>query len=201
MAEVELDAKELERKVHDLAQSMDKVKRNQAERDDVVVEMKHAKLARLELLVEDLRSVIEEVPENHDQFEFALASGETPRFWIDMTSHVRVGADRQVYEFVKDTHRGRVILARETDRELVRNRIVDYIAERILERERMIEGDRISVRGSGMNGIADMEGAPRRSGWPLFWTFAAGLVTGMVALMVLAWTGGLRSALDWLIGG
>ena len=57
MSDIELDAKKIEEKVSDLAQAMDRVRNDQAERDDVVVDMKQASHARLELLAQDLQPV------------------------------------------------------------------------------------------------------------------------------------------------
>lgn len=145
MAEQDFDAKEIERKVHDLNETMNRIRTAQANREDVVVDMKHAKLSRLELLAEDLSSVFEDIPSDNEQFEFAISQGETPRLWIDMTSFLRMGADGREYEFVKDTRLGRTILARSNNREQMGHRVTDYVAERILERERMIEGDWISA--------------------------------------------------------
>jgi hypothetical protein len=141
MAEKDLDAKDIERKVLNLADSMRKVKTAQADRDDVVVDMKHAKVSRLELLAEDLQPVFDDIPKDNDQFEFALVQGENPRLWIDMTSFVRMGKDGRHYELVKDTRLGRTILGNSEDREKIGERITDYIAERLLVRDRMIEGE------------------------------------------------------------
>ncbi len=146
MAEKDLEASDIERKVHDLAEAMNRVRDAQADRDDVVVEMKHAKLSRLELLAEDLAPVFDDVPEENETFEFAITNGQVPRLWIDMTSFIRMAADGREYEFVKDTRMGRVILGRSANREVVGQRVTDYIAERVLERERMIEGDWMSAK-------------------------------------------------------
>ncbi|MGI9351814.1 MAG: hypothetical protein ACR2O3_09645 [Rhizobiaceae bacterium] len=146
MVEKDLEASDIERKVHDLAEAMSRLRNAQADRDDVVVDMKHAKFSRLQLLAEDISQVFEDIPEDNEQFEFALTNGETPRLWIDMTSFVRMGADGREYEFVKDTRLGRTILGRSTRRGIIGKAITDYVAERILERERMIEGDWISAR-------------------------------------------------------
>lgn len=148
MSETELEAEDIERKVHDLASAMKKVKTAQADRDDVVVEMKHAKVSRLELLAEELEPVFAALPDNSEMFEFALAKGETPRLWIDMTSFVRMGKDGRVFEFVKDTRMGRTILGSTKNREKIGTHITDYVAERLLERERMIEGEWVSARST-----------------------------------------------------
>ncbi len=155
MAEKDLEAEDIERKVHDLASAMRKVKTAQADRDDVVVEMKHAKVSRLELLAEDLAPVFQALPEEIDMFDFALTQGEVPRLWIDMTSFVRMGKDGRVYEFVKDTRMGRTILGSSKNREKIGARITDYVAERVLERERMLEGDWQSLKNA--RAVADGE--------------------------------------------
>lgn len=179
-----------EGKVHDLFAAIERVRNAQAERDDVVVEMKQVARARLELLAQDLRPVFDEVPAGHDQFEFALAGGETPRLWIDMTSFVRVGRDRRSYEFVKDTRNGRVVLAESDNREAIARSVTDYVAERILERERAMEGDWVAMRATrrGARRAEDRSDAARAGGrlpgWTIAAAFLAGLAAGAVGLAV-----------------
>lgn len=159
MAEKDLEAEDIERKVHDLAKAMRDIKTAQADRDDVVVEMRHAKFSRLELLAEDLTPVFSEVPLEAEMFDFALTTGEVPRLWVDMTSFVRLGKDGRTYEFVKDTRLGRTIIGSSENREKIGKRITDYVAERLLERERMIEGEWIAHGAKLDVSSASTEGA------------------------------------------
>ncbi|MEM9276989.1 MAG: hypothetical protein AAGA76_00285 [Pseudomonadota bacterium] len=146
MAEKDLEAVDIERKIHDLADAMMRVRSAQADRDDVIVEMKDAKFNRLKILLEEIEPFFDQIPDDNEQFEFAVTNGETPRLWVDMTSFVRMAADGREYEFVKDTRLGRLILGRSSNREMIGERITEYVAERLLERERMIEGDWISAK-------------------------------------------------------
>ena len=189
MSEQELDAQAIETKVHNLSQAMDKAREAQASRDDVVIDMKQAARARLELLAQDLQPVIDDLPANADQFEFALTSGETPRLWIDMTAFVRMGRDRRMYEFVKDTRLGRTLLAETDDRERMGRAVTDYVAERLLERERAIEGDWISQRTAPADNQPAQARAP--SGWRTVFIFLLGLILGAAGLVVWAWFGTL----------
>ncbi len=125
----------------DLAAAMRRVREMQADRGDVVVDMAHAARARLELLAHDLEPLIRDLPVDSDLFDFGLSSGETPRLWLDAVAHVRMGRDRRVYEFVKDTRNGRIVLAMGEDRREIGRRVADYVAERLLERQRIVEGD------------------------------------------------------------
>jgi len=123
-----------------LAEAVRSVKNAEADRDDVVIEMRDAERMRLEILANELSSVIQEVPSDLDMFDFALSSGLKPRFWIDGVSHVSMGRDKRTYRFLKDTRNGRVVLAESTDAKPVADQVTRYIAERMVERERMLEG-------------------------------------------------------------
>jgi len=145
MINEDMEPGDIERRVHDLAKAMNEIRASQADHDDVVVELKHAKLSRLELLVDDLKPVIDDIPKDNEQFEFAVTRGNSPRVWVDMTSFVRLAGEGREYEFVKDTRMGRVVLLRDASRTRIGEFITKYIAERLLERERMIEGDWVSM--------------------------------------------------------
>ncbi|MEM7289561.1 MAG: hypothetical protein AAF412_04185 [Pseudomonadota bacterium] len=146
MGEKDMEAKDIEQKVHDLASAMQEVKTASADREDVVVELRQSKASRLELLADDLSPVFNDVPADQDQFEFALTNGDVPRLWIDMTSFVRMAKDGRVYEFVKDTRLGRTILGSSKNREKMGAQITRYVAERMLERERAMEGEWVSLK-------------------------------------------------------
>lgn len=131
-----------------LADAIRDVKNANADRDDVVIEMREAERMRLELLAAELAPVIADVPEDSDLFDFAISSGMQPRFWIDAVAHVSMGRDKRTFRFVRDTRLGRVVLAESTDMKTVANQVTRYLAERIVERQRLIEGDVVEHRGN-----------------------------------------------------
>jgi hypothetical protein len=122
-----------------LVEAIREVKNAAADRDDVVVDLREAQKTRLELLAAELAPIFTEVPAEAG-FDFAISSGAQPRLWIDAVSHVSMGRDRRTYRFVKDTRLGRVVLAESLDIKPVADQVTRYIAERIVERERMMEG-------------------------------------------------------------
>ncbi len=134
-------AREDEARKRSLAAALAEVKNRQASRDDVVIDLKEAERARLELLADELRPLFDDLPLDNEQFEFALTNGKPPRLWIDMTTHVRMGHDRRVYRFLKDTRAGRTVLAETHDLEKIADAVSHYVAERVLERERILEGE------------------------------------------------------------
>ena len=226
MIKKEIEAGEIERRVHDLANAMNKIRSAQADRDDVVVEMKHTKVSRLELLRDDLQPVQDDIPYDNEMFDFALLKGDTPRLWVDMTSFVRMGVDGREYEFVKDTRMGRVILGHGSSRKKMGEHVTDYVAERLLERERMIEGDWLSLTHMMDARNADVEkleatkevvsqpalsesmdesqsiqsvvNKPQHSTLSLFVWFLTGLIAGAGILFILAWVGLMEQIVQWV---
>src|SRR6478752_4569800 len=82
-----------------------------AEKSGVVVDLRDAELARLELLNEALDPLFTETPPDVDLFDRGISHGDTPRLWIDAVAHVAMGRDKRRYRFVLDTQLGRKILA------------------------------------------------------------------------------------------
>src|SRR5215467_12081777 len=81
-----------------------------AERSGVVVDLRDADVARLELLNEALDPLFKEIPGDIELFD-----GGVPRLWIDVVAHVEMGRDKRQYRFMQDTRYGRVILAESYD--------------------------------------------------------------------------------------
>lgn len=142
-------------KPRQLADAIRSVKNANADRDDVVIEMREAERMRLELLAQELAPVIAEVPQDTDLFDFAVSTGLQPRFWIDAVSHVSMGRDKRTFRFLKDTRNGRVVLAETTDIKTVANQVTRYLAERIVERQRLMEGDLVDYRTARTASISD----------------------------------------------
>lgn len=123
-----------------LAEAIRDVKNAMADRDDVVVDLREAHRMRLDLLASELATVFADVPADMDSFDFAVSSGLQPRLWIDAVAHVAMGRDRRTYRFLKDTRIGRVVLAESADMKTVADQVTRYVAERVVERQRLMEG-------------------------------------------------------------
>lgn len=111
-----------------------------AGRTGVVVDLRDAELARLEILNEALDPLFAEIPNTVDMFDRGLSQGETPRLWIDAVAHVQMGRDKRLYRFVQDTTYGRTVLSESHDPAMMANAITDYVARRMIEREQAIAG-------------------------------------------------------------
>ena len=176
-----------------LADVIRDVKNAAADRDDVVVELREASRTRLELLAAELAPIFAEVPADLDLFDFTISSGLQPRLWIDAVSHVAMGRDRRTYRFLKDTRAGRIVLAESASTGPVAEQVARYVAERIVERERLMEGAaEPAVPGLPRHGKAAAPGAPELDrGWRSFLSglglVAAGALVGLIASMMALW--------------
>src|SRR5690349_23050138 len=106
-----------------------------ADRTGVVVDLRDAEVARLEILNEALDPLFAQVPEKVDLFDRGISQGETPRLWIDVVAHVVMGRDKRIYRFVQDTRYGRIVLAESHDVTAIVEAVTDYVARRMIERE------------------------------------------------------------------
>jgi hypothetical protein len=112
-----------------------------AEQNEAVADLRETEIARLEILEEAIRPVLSQVPDEIDLFDAGIAHGERPRLFIDMIGFVEMAHDKRGYRFLQDTRHGRRILA-ETDRvERMVEAITNYIARRLVERERALASD------------------------------------------------------------
>jgi hypothetical protein len=152
-----------------------------AERSGVVVDLRDADVARLELLNDALNSLFKEIPESTELFDRGVSKGDVPRLWVDVVAHVEMGHDKRQYRFVQDTRYGRAVLAESYEVAAIVESVTRYVARRLVERERAMADD--AGRGVAQ---AVLRLDRRRRRWRAIRTFVLGLVVGIVALFVLA---------------
>lgn len=177
--------------VRRLSDAMREMKNAAADRADVVVEMREASRTRLELLAQELQPVFDDVPADDPTFDFAISSGEQPRLWIDAVAHVAMGRDRRTYRFVRDTRLGRVVLAESVEIAPVANQVTRYIAERLVERQRAVEGDVEPLPRGDTQEQETVAPTPYRSAWSSFFSGVAfvilGGIVGVATVVVAMW--------------
>jgi hypothetical protein len=118
-----------------------------AEQTQAVADLRDAEIARLQLLEEAVRPVIDQLPETIDLFDAGIAYGERPRLFIDMIGFVEMAHDRRTYRFLQDTRHGRVLIAEGDRLDKLVAAITNYIGRRLVERERALASDWRSKEG------------------------------------------------------
>src|SRR4030081_1686650 len=135
-----------------------------AARTGVVVDLRDAEVARLEILNEALDPLFAQVPERVDLFDRGISQGETPRLWIDVAAHVVMGRDKRIYRFGQDSRFGRIVIAESHEVAAVVDAVTDYVARRMIERERALVASPMAEPA--------VAGGPRRH---RLWTLPLGL--------------------------
>src|SRR5690242_10084430 len=159
-----------------LRDALRKARIEAADRTGVVVDLRDAEVARLEILNEALDPLFAQVPDSIDLFDRGISQGETPRLWIDVVAHVLMGRDKRIYRFVQDSRYGRIVIAESHDVPVIVEAITGYVARRMIEREHAMVATPAPAEPV-------VEKKPRRRG---FGVFALGFVLGALALFGLA---------------
>jgi hypothetical protein len=146
----------------DLKSALRRARIENAERSNVIAELHGAEVARLEMLQEQLAPVLAQVPEDCELFDVALVPSEHPRLFIDMLGFIEMGRDRRLYRFLQDTRHGRVTLCETEQLDKMVEAITNYIAQRLIERERALAAD-AGVRAMPRD---EAPAAPLESGLP-----------------------------------
>jgi hypothetical protein len=141
----------------DLKNALRKARIESAERSDVISELRGAEVARLEMLQDQLAPVLAQVPTHCDLFDVALVPSEHPRLFIDMIGFVEMGRDRRLYRFLQDTRHGRITLCETEQIDKMVEAVTNYIAQRLIERERALAADPTPARHDKPSGAAAYE--------------------------------------------
>src|SRR5882724_9784831 len=165
-----------------LRDALRKARIEAADRTGVVVDLRDAEVARLEILNEALDPLFAQIPEQIDLFDRGISQGDTPRLWVDVVAHVMMGRDKRIYRFVQDTRFGRIVIAESHDVAVIVNAVTDYVARRMIEREHALVATPVPE--------PVVIEKPRRSG---FWIFVVRFIVGAAALFGLALFATLRN--------
>ncbi|MCM5554228.1 hypothetical protein [Pleomorphomonas sp. NRK KF1] len=184
-----------EGKVRRLSDAVRRVRIAESERSDAYADLHEGDRARLELLAEELAGVFSELPADDAYFICKVAGSTPPRLWIDPTTHVVMARDRRSYRLLKDTRLGRLTLHESADLDEAADAVTDYIAERLIERERSQESDALvaKLRTVAMDRREADEASPGQAadrGSMLIWAlivFLAGFAVGALGLVAYAW--------------
>jgi hypothetical protein len=166
-----------------LKQAIHEARIEAAERTSVVVDLRNAEVARLELLNEALDPLFAEIAPDAELFDRGVSRGETPRLWIDPVAHVAMGRDKRIYRFLHDTRVGRHVLAESHDIPDIVRAVTSYVARRLVERQRALDEDPQFITRVGR---AEAMRERRHRRWRGFGVLVLGFVLGALALITVA---------------
>jgi hypothetical protein len=125
----------------DLVASIRQARFENAERADAIAEVRELEIVRLKALERALEPVVDQAPQGVDLFDLALTQSEHPRLFVDMIAFVDMAHDKRTYRFFQDTRQGRVLMAESQLLDTIVAAVADYVARRLVERERAVTVD------------------------------------------------------------
>jgi hypothetical protein len=154
-----------------------------AERSGVVVDLRDAEMARLELLDEALDPLFKDIPDNVELFDRGVSQGDVPRLWVDVIAHIEMGRDKRQYRFVQEARYGRVVLAESYEVAEIAQSVTRYVARRMVERERALGDDTPYGQATSLK-LAEHE--QRRARMRAVRAFCYGVIGAVVVLVAIA---------------
>jgi len=188
-----------------LRDALRRARAESAEKSGVLVELRTAEMARLDLLKEALEPVLQQVPQYIDLFETAIMPGDPARLFLDQLGFVEMAADKRTYRFFQDTRYGRTLIAQSDKLPAMVAAMTDYVARRMVEREKALASDSFTPAqpAAGSAAIAEVPPAsansataappPRRAASGTLWTIILAIVV-VVGVFIVAdlWDYALR---------
>ncbi len=159
-----------------LRQALHDARIEAAERSAVIVDLRDAEMARLEILNDAINQAFKDIPARHaDYFDRGVSGGTAPRLWLDAITHVAMGNDKRTYRLLTDTANGRRVLEESTEVAPMREAITRYIARRLVAREQALATTETKEAP-----------APKQNG-AVVAAFVVGAICGAVALFAAVW--------------
>lgn len=156
-----------------------------AEHSAVVVDLRDAEAARLEMLNEALEPVFADIPAEHtDQFDRGISGGSQPRLWIDMIAHVAMGRDKRTYRFLQDTVHGRRVLAESLDMQPIVAAVTRYVARRLVAREQLLAGTLPEPAGAPAKTESVAPHKAKAASGDAWYLFFLGIGIGIILAMI-----------------
>jgi hypothetical protein len=125
----------------DLAAAIRQARVENAERAEAIAEVRELEISRLKALESALEPVVDQAPQGVDLFDLALTQSEHPRLFLDMIAFVDMAHDKRTYRFFQDTRHGRMLMAESQSVDTIVSAAADYVARRLVERERALSVD------------------------------------------------------------
>ena len=124
-----------------LRSALRRARSESAEQTEAFAELRQADAARLELLEDSIRPILDQTPDDVEMFDLGVTHGDRPRLFLDMISFVDLAHDRRTFRFFQDTRHGRVLIAESDSPDRIVAAVTNYVARRLVEREQALASD------------------------------------------------------------
>ena len=128
-------------KPSNLRNAVRRARAESAEQSEAAADLRQGEVARLELLEDAIRPIVDQTPDDVELFDLGVTRGDRPRLFIDMIAFVDLAHDRRTFRFFQDTRHGRVMIAESESADRIVAAVTNYVARRLVEREQALASD------------------------------------------------------------
>lgn len=128
-------------KPSNLRTALRRARAQSAEQSEAITDLRQGEVARLELLEDAIRPILDQTPDDVELFDLGVTQGDRPRLFIDMIAFVDLAHDRRTFRFFQDTRHGRVLIAENESADRIVAAVTNYVARRLVEREQALAAD------------------------------------------------------------
>jgi hypothetical protein len=121
-----------------LAEAINRARNSQATRENRAADARVIATGRLETLRARLAPIYAAIPRDVELFDLGVVSHAPPRLFIDIIAFVEMAADGRSFRLFQETRAGRILLGESADEKQMMTLVTNYIAERLVERERAL---------------------------------------------------------------
>jgi hypothetical protein len=147
----------------------------QAAHFDALMDIRDAQTLRLAALRDDLAQALKDRTLTQGFVDLALVPGDPPRLWVDLVTYVVMEPTPRVYRVMQDRAAAKEVMFESADRAAVMARLLDLVANRMVDRERVL----VATQGTKTE--------PGYSGAALALAWISGFAIGMMALFLGFW--------------
>jgi hypothetical protein len=130
-----------------LAEAINRARQQQDTQPDLAKDIKASALTRLRGLRHKLAPLYAAIPQDVELFDLGFITEEKPRLFIDIIAFVEMSADLAQYRFMQEQRSGRSVILETDDEAILIAGITDYIARRLIDREKAMETDARTASG------------------------------------------------------
>ncbi len=129
-----------------LAEAINRARTTQASRENRAADARVIAVGRLETLRARLAPIYAAIPRDVELFDLGVVGHEPPRLFVDIIAFIEMAEDRRSFRLMQETRSGRVLLGETTDEKRMAALVTDYIAVRLVERERALAARGVFAR-------------------------------------------------------
>jgi hypothetical protein len=121
-----------------LAEAINRARQTQAGRENRAEDGRVISIGRLETMRARLAPIYAAIPRDVELFDLGMVGHDPPRLFVDIIAFIELAQDRRSFRLMQETRAGRILLGETTDEKEMAGLVTDYIAARLVERERAL---------------------------------------------------------------